>query len=184
MSGGSEVSRDKQRPWTSKTLRPAQRYTGMGSTIEGATPPHSSFKFSAASGAAEANAVNRVPAASTLISMVSEAGSRQDGADALIGRSSQGKRAFRNGLSQALKAHNEKEKRQLQLRKMESGQLGHQTPGGTASAWFQTQGKGQSRPSGAVLPGARASTQSAFNKKPEVEVADISELDFDASDLI
>ena len=157
----------------------------MGSTIDAATPPHSSFKFSAASGAAEANAVNRVPAASTLISMVTQPKSRQDGADArLSSASSQGKRAFRNGLSQALKAHNEKEKRQLQLRKMESGQLGHQTPGGTATSWFQTQGKGQSRPSGAVLPGARASTQTAFNKKPEVEVADISELDFDASDLI
>ena len=81
----SEVSNEKQRPWTSKTLRPDQRYTGRGSSIDGATLQQSSFKFSAATGVAQANAMNRVPAASTLISMVSQPRSRQDGPDPFDG---------------------------------------------------------------------------------------------------
>jgi len=100
------TGQDKQRPWTSKTLRSTNKASAITSGVEGLGIDHT-YKFT------EANAMNRVPAASDLISMVTQ--SAEEAAQSMNG--SQGKKAFRNGLSQALKVHNDNERRQMEARR-------------------------------------------------------------------
>ena len=54
-----------------------------------------------------------MPAASALISMVTQSAEEA----AQLAKTPQGKKAFRNGLSQALKVHNDNERRQNELRR-------------------------------------------------------------------
>ena len=101
------VAQDKQRPWTSKTLRSTNRVSVNASGVEG-VGANPTFKFT------EANAVNRVPAASALISMVTQSAEEA----AQLAKTPRGKKAFRNGLSQALKVHNDNERRQMEIRRL------------------------------------------------------------------